>query len=331
MKVLVTGAGGFIGSHLVESLIHLGKSVKAFVHYNSRNSWGWLEIFNPEIKKALEIFTGDICDPFSVKEAMKDCDLVYHLAALISIPYSFHSPKMYVDINVKGTLNVLQAARELGVQRVIHTSTSEVYGTALFTPITEDHPLQGQSPYAASKIGADHLALSFYRTFNLPVIICRPFNTYGPRQSARAVIPTIILQIASGRQKIELGALHPTRDFSYIQDTVEGFLALAEAEEVAGEVLNLGSGFEVSIGDTALLIAEIMGVPIEFECQENRLRPEKSEVERLLSSNQKMLTKTKWIPRWSGKDGLQRGLSLTIDWFLDKDNSKYYKPTLYNI
>ncbi len=331
MKVLVTGAGGFIGSHLVETLIRQGYTVKAFVHYNSLNSWGWLDTFKPELRDSLEVFPGDICDPFGVKTAMEGCHLVFHLAALIAIPYSYHSPKMYVDVNVQGTLNVLQAARELGVQRIIHTSTSEVYGSALFVPITEEHPLQGQSPYSATKIGADQLVLSFYLSFNLPVTICRPFNTYGPRQSARAVIPTIILQLASGQKKINLGALHPTRDFTYVQDTADGFLAIASAKNIEGEVLNLGTGFDISIGDTARLIAEIMEVQIEFDCQEDRLRPLKSEVERLQASNSKALQQAGWTPQWTGIDGFKRGLALTIDWFRQKENLNRYKPSIYNI
>jgi len=331
MKVLVTGAGGFIGSHLVEALVRQGKSVKAFVRYNSANRWGWLETLPSEILHEVEVFAGDLCDPFGVQKAVSGCEQIYHLGALISIPYSYHSPKMFVETNIGGTLNLLQAALEQGVTKIVHTSTSEVYGTALFTPITEDHPLQGQSPYAASKIGADQLVLSFYRSFNLPVTICRPFNTYGPRQSARAVIPTIILQIVSGKRKIKLGALHPTRDFSFIQDTVDGFCALGEAEGVEGEVLNLGSGWDISIKDTALMIAEIMGTSIEFEVEEARLRPAKSEVSRLLSSHRKMTEKTGWEPRWGGREGLRKGLALTIDWFLRPENQRYYKPFLYNI
>lgn len=331
MKVLVTGAGGFIGSHLVEALIGQGQSVRAFVHYNSRNTWGWLDACEPGPQGRLEVFTGDICDPFGVKDAMGGCDLVMHLAALIAIPYSYHSPGTYVDVNIKGTLNVLQAARELGVQRIIHTSTSEVYGTALFVPITEKHPLQGQSPYSATKIGADQLALSFYRSFDLPVTICRPFNTYGPRQSARAVIPTIILQISSGQRRIQIGALRPTRDFNYVQDTVDGFLALATAKGVEGEVINLGTGFDISIEEVAQLIAELMGVQIDFDLQDERLRPAKSEVERLQASSQKALQMTGWAPRFGGREGLKRGLVLTIDWFTKKENLNQYKSRHYSI
>jgi len=330
-KVLVTGAGGFIGSHLVETLIRQGQTVRAFVHYNSRNSWGWLDTCEPELRSRLEVFAGDICDPFGVKDAMRGCDLVMHLAALISIPYSYNSPATYIAVNINGTLNVLQAARELGVQRVVHTSTSEVYGTPLFVPITEKHPLQGQSPYSASKIGADQLALSFYRSFDLPVTICRPFNTYGPRQSARAVIPTIILQINSGQRRIKLGALSPTRDFNYVQDTVDGFLAVASAKGVEGEVINLGTGFDISIEGVARLIAGMMGVQIEFDQEEERLRPAKSEVERLQASNQKALQIAGWAPRFGGREGLERGLALTIDWFTRKENLNKYKSTYYNI
>lgn len=331
MKVLVTGAGGFIGSHLVETLVRRGKLVKAFVHYNSENRWGWLETLSSDILNEVEIIPGDLCDPFGVKKAVSGCEQIYHLGALISIPYSYQSPKTFIETNVGGTLNLLQAALESGVKKFIHTSTSEVYGSALFTPITEDHPLQAQSPYAASKIGADQLALSFYRSFDLPVTICRPFNTYGPRQSARAIIPTIILQLASGKKNIRLGALHPTRDFSFIQDTVEGFCVLGETDGLEGEVLNLGSGWDISIKDIACLIAEIMGVSVQLEVEDVRLRPAKSEVDRLLSSHQKMTEKTGWKPRWGNQEGLRRGLDLTIEWFNRPENRKYYKPFLYNI
>ena len=262
--VLVTGADGFIGSHLTEALVRNGFKVRAFVYYNSFNSWGWLDQCPSEIKGQFEVFPGDIRDPHGVKEAMKGCDAVLHLAALIAIPFSYHSPDTYVDTNVKGTLNILQAARELGVQRVIHTSTSEVYGTAQFVPITEQHPLQGQSPYSATKIAADQLAYSFYSSFDLPVVTVRPFNTYGPRQSARAVIPTVITQIANGARKVKLGALTPTRDFSYVQDTVTGFLAVLNSNNGLGQVVNLGSNFEVSIGDTVSLIAECMNATVEI-------------------------------------------------------------------
>ncbi len=258
-KILVTGADGFIGSHLTEELVRQGHSVRAFVLYNSFNSWGWLDNAEPEVRRSLDVFAGDIRDPHGVKTAMKGCDVVMHLAALIAIPYSYHSPDTYVDTNVKGTLNIVQAARELGVQKLVHTSTSEVYGTAKFVPITEDHPLQGQSPYSASKIGADQIAMSFFNSFNTPVSIIRPFNTYGPRQSARAIIPTVITQIASGQRVLKLGALHPTRDFNFITDTVRGFIAVAESDRSIGEVINIGSNFEVSIGDTVKMISESHG------------------------------------------------------------------------
>jgi NAD dependent epimerase/dehydratase len=288
-RVLVTGADGFIGSHLVEALVGKGYAVRPFVLYNSFGSWGWLDTVDPEVRESLDIFAGDVRDPHGVKAAMYGCDIVFHLAALIAIPYSYHSPDTYVDTNVKGTLNVVQAARELGVEKVVHTSTSEVYGTAKFVPITEEHPLQGQSPYSASKIGADQIAWSFFASFDTPIAIVRPFNTYGPRQSARAVIPTIITQIATGKRRIKLGALRPTRDFNYVDDTVRGFIAAAESDASIGEVINVGSGFEISIGDLAHLIAEAMGVEIDIETDDVRLRPEKSEVERLLASNEKAL------------------------------------------
>ncbi|SNB45037.1 NAD-dependent 4,6-dehydratase LegB [Geobacter sp. DSM 9736] len=330
-KILVTGADGFIGSHLIEELVRRGCDVRAFVLYNSFNSWGWLDHSEVEIRKSLDVFSGDIRDPHGIKEAMKGCDVVLHLAALIAIPYSYHSPDTYVDTNVKGTLNVIQAARELGVEKVVHTSTSEVYGTARFVPITEEHPLQGQSPYSASKIGADHIAMSFHTSFGTPVSIIRPFNTYGPRQSARAVIPTIISQIASGSRKIKLGSLHPTRDFNYINDTVEGFIAIAESDRSVGEVINVGSNFEVSIGDTVRTIADIMDVSIEIETDDVRLRPERSEVERLWADNRKALEVTGWQPSYAGLSGLRRGLTETVDWFCKPENLRRYKADRYNI
>lgn len=330
-KILVTGADGFIGSHLTEELIHQGYNVKAFVYYNSFNSWGWLDSSSYDIKRELEVFSGDIRDPHGVKEAMKGCDVVLHLASLIAIPYSYHSPDTYVDTNIKGTLNILQATRELGVSKVVHTSTSEVYGTAQYVPINENHPLQGQSPYSASKIGADQMALSFYRSFETPVSIIRPFNTYGPRQSARAVIPTIITQLASGRNKIKLGALSPTRDFNYVKDTVNGFISVMNSEKSIGEVINIGSNYEVSIEETANLIAEVMGVPIEIESDENRLRPEKSEVERLWADNSKARDLLNWSPEYSGVEGFKRGLAETIEWFTNKKNLETYKTDIYNI
>ena len=330
-KILVTGADGFIGSHLSEQLTRIGCDVRAFVFYNSFNSWGWLDHSKPEIKKSLEVFAGDVRDPHGVKRAMKGCDLVFHLAALIAIPYSYHSPDTYIDTNVKGTLNIVQAARELEIEKVIHTSTSEVYGTARFVPITEDHPLQGQSPYAASKIGADQIAMSFYLSFGTPVAIIRPFNTYGPRQSARAVIPTVIIQLASGIGKIKIGSLHPTRDFNYVKDVVQGFIAVAESDQSVGKVVNIGSNFEISIGDTVQLIGKRMGVEIEIETSAERIRPQKSEVERLWADNSKAKRLTGWTPRYAGIDGFKRGLSETVEWFADPENLMKYKAYIYNV
>ncbi|MEK7356040.1 MAG: NAD-dependent 4,6-dehydratase LegB, partial [Bdellovibrionota bacterium] len=315
--ILVTGADGFIGSHLTEGLVRAGHQVKAFTFYNSFNSWGWLDHCSKDVKGQFEVFSGDIRDPHGVKESMKGCDAVLNLAALIAIPYSYHSPDTYVDTNIKGTLNVLQAARELGVRRVIHTSTSEVYGTARFVPITEEHPLQGQSPYSATKIAADQLAYSFYTSFGLPVSIVRPFNTYGPRQSARAVIPTIITQIATGKRQIRLGAVSPTRDFNYVQDTVAGFIAALRSDRGLGEVTNLGSNYEISIGDTAKLIAEVMNADIEIVTDEARIRPEKSEVERLWADNTKARELFNWQPVYAGREGFKRGLGETVEWFTD--------------
>jgi NAD dependent epimerase/dehydratase len=331
LKVLVTGADGFIGSHLTETLIAQGYDVRAFTLYNSFNSWGWLDQSPKHIREKLDVFSGDIRDPHGVKAAMQGCDAVLHLAALIAIPFSYHSPDTYVDTNVKGTLNVLQAARELGIKRVIHTSTSEVYGTARFVPITEEHPLQGQSPYSASKIGADQLAYSFYASFDLPVVIARPFNTYGPRQSARAVIPTIITQIANGQRQIKLGAVSPTRDFNFVKDTVSGFIAALEGTGGLGEVVNFGSNFEISIGDTAKLIAEVMGNEIEIITDEARLRPENSEVERLWAANAKAKALFNWEPTYAGHQGFKRGLEETAQWFKDPANLAAYKADRYNI
>lgn len=330
-KILVTGADGFIGSHLTEELIRRGYDVRAFVLYNSFNSWGWLDSSEPEIRKSIDVFAGDIRDPHGVRTAMQGCDMVLHLAALIAIPYSYHSPDTYVDTNVKGTLNVVQAARELGVAKVVHTSTSEVYGTARFVPITEEHPLQGQSPYSASKIGADQIALSFYSSFDTPVAVIRPFNTYGPRQSARAVIPTIISQIAAGSRQIKLGSLHPTRDFNYVMDTVRGFVSVAECDAAVGEVINIGSNYEISIGETVEMIAEVMGAEVEVLSDDVRLRPEKSEVERLWADNAKALRLTGWKPDFVGRDGLRRGLAETVAWFRDPNNLKSYKTQMYAI
>ena len=329
--ILVTGADGFIGSHLTEALVREGFNVRAFVYYNSFNSWGWLDQCAGDIKGQFEVFPGDIRDPHGVKEAMKDCEAVMHLAALIAIPFSYHSPDTYVDTNIKGTLNVLQAARELRVSRVIHTSTSEVYGTAQFVPITENHPLQGQSPYSATKIAADQLAFSFHSSFDLPVVTIRPFNTYGPRQSARAVIPTIIAQIANGNRSVKLGSLTPTRDFSYIKDTVAGFIAALKGEPGLGEVINLGSNFEISISETAQLIAEYMGVPIDLISNSERMRPENSEVERLWADNTKAKELFGWQPTYSGREGFKRGVAETIDWFTQPQNLRSYKSDIYNL
>lgn len=330
-RILITGADGFIGSHLTEALVRAGYKVRAFVFYNSFNSWGWLDQCADDVKGKFEVFAGDIRDPHGVKAAMNGCDAVLHLAALIAIPYSYHSPGTYVDTNIKGTLNVLQAARELGVRRVVHTSTSEVYGTARFVPITEQHPLQGQSPYSATKIAADQLAYSFFASFGLPVVIARPFNTYGPRQSARAVIPTIITQIASGQRQIKLGAVSPTRDFNYVQDTVAGFIAALKSDLGVGEVVNFGSNFEISIGDTAQLIAEAMSTEIEIVTDEVRLRPGNSEVERLWAENEKAKALFGWQPEYSGRDGFKRGLAETADWFVKSGNLRAYKADSYNI
>jgi NAD dependent epimerase/dehydratase len=330
-KILITGADGFIGSHLTEALVREGYDVRAFVLYNSFNSWGWLDHCAADVKGRFEVFAGDVRDPYGVRAAMKGCDAVLHLAALIAIPYSYHSPDTYVDTNIKGTLNIVQAARDLGAAQVIHTSTSEVYGTARFVPITEEHPLQGQSPYSASKIGADQIALSFHTSFGTPVSVLRPFNTYGPRQSARAVIPTVITQIASGKRQIKLGATHPTRDFNYVADTVAGFLAALRTGAGVGEVINLGSNYEISIGDTARAIAEVMGVQIEILEDAQRLRPEKSEVERLWASNAKAASLIGWSPAWGGLEGFRRGLTETVQWFTSGETLAGYKADIYNL
>jgi dTDP-glucose 4,6-dehydratase len=327
----VTGAGGFIGSHLVDALVRRGTDVRAFVRYDAQNSWGWLDHVDDAVQAAIDVVPGDVRDPHGVQTAMEGCDTVYHLAALIGIPYSYRSPDTYVDTNVTGTLNVLQAARALNIEKVVHTSTSEVYGTAQVVPMTEDHPLQAQSPYAASKIGADQMALSFHRSFDLPVAVARPFNTYGPRQSARAVIPTIATQIADGRRTLQLGALHPTRDFNFVEDTVEGFLAVGKSPQTVGEVVNIGSGHEISIGDLAHLIADVMDTEISIETEEERLRPEESEVDRLLADPSKLEALTKWTPPESGEAGLRNGLEVTAKWFSEPEHLSYYKVGQYSV
>ncbi|NCB96814.1 MAG: SDR family NAD(P)-dependent oxidoreductase [Bacteroidia bacterium] len=324
-KILITGSDGFIGSHLTEQLVRAGNSVKAFVLYNSFNTWGWLDSLPKEILSEIEIFQGDIRDPNGVKQAMKGMDEVFHLAALIAIPFSYHSPDTYVDTNIKGTLNVLQAARELGTSRVLVTSTSEVYGTAQYVPIDESHPFQGQSPYSATKIGADRLAESFYRSFGTPVTIVRPFNTYGPRQSARAVIPTIITQLLAGKQEIRLGALSPTRDFNYVKDTVQGFIEIAKSERTIGEEINIATQQEISIGQLAGELIRQINPIAQIVCDEERLRPEKSEVNRLLGSNEKIKQLTGWKQRYT----LEQGLAETIEFF--RHNLDKYKIDIYNI
>jgi len=331
MKILVTGADGFIGSHLTEALVRNGHDVRAFVFYNSFNQWGWLDHCSQDIQGKFEVFPGDIRDPHGVKLAMKGCETVLHLAALIAIPYSYHSPDTYIDTNIKGTLNILQAARELSLSKVVHTSTSEVYGTARFVPISEEHPLLGQSPYSASKIGSDALAYSFHASFGTPVVILRPFNTYGPRQSARAVIPSIITQIASGKRQIKIGAVHPTRDFNFIEDTVSGYLALLKNDKVIGEVINIGSNFEISIGETIKEIANVMNVKVDILSDELRKRPKKSEVERLWADNQKAIKLLDWKPKYSGIEGFRKGLSVTAEWFTNKKNLDIYKTNIYNL
>jgi len=324
-RVLVTGADGFIGSQLVEMLVKGGYKVKALSQYNSFNNWGWLE--NVVCKGEIEVLTGDIRDPHFCKHIVKDVDIIYHLAALIAIPYSYIAPDSYVDTNIKGTLNICQAAKENGNIRVIHTSTSEVYGTAQYVPIDENHPTQPQSPYSATKIAADAMAMSFYNAFDLPVTIARPFNTYGPRQSARAVIPTIITQISNGVKEIKLGDVTPTRDFNYVDDTCRGFIALAECDESIGETVNIGSNFEISIGDTLNLVKELMNSDVEFVVDENRIRPSKSEVFRLWCDNSKIKELTGFKPQVNIKEGLQK----TIDWITQPDNLKKYKSEIYNV
>jgi dTDP-glucose 4,6-dehydratase len=323
MKVLITGAGGFIGSHLTELLVEKGFDVKAFVHYNSKNNWGWLE--SSSIKNDIEVITGDIRDYDSVNSAMKGCNSVFHLAALIGIPYSYISPKAYIETNVTGTYNVLESTKQLNFEQILITSTSETYGTAQYVPIDEKHPVVGQSPYSATKISADQLSLSYYLSFGLPVKIVRPFNTYGPRQSARAVIPTIISQIASGRRKLKLGNLHPTRDLTFVKDTAKGFYEIYKSEKTIGQATNIGMSEEITIRDLALKIADLMNVEISFQNDNQRIRPENSEVERLFCDNSKIKSTTNWTPDYS----LESGLKETIEWFMK--NTDIYKSDIYNV
>jgi NAD dependent epimerase/dehydratase len=327
MKILVTGADGFIGSHLVERLVKDGHKVKAFVCYNSFNSWGWLDTFDQDILSNVEIFAGDIRDPYGVRVAMKGCDCVFHLAALIAIPFSYHSPDSYIETNVKGTLNVLQAARDIQVSRVLVTSTSEVYGTAQFVPITELHPKQPQSPYSASKIGADAIADSFYRSFDLPLTIVRPFNTFGPRQSARAVIPTIISQLLNGAEEIKLGDITPTRDLLFVKDTVNGFVKIAECGKLIGHEVNIATQSEISVGDLAQSLINQINPKAKIVSDSVRLRPEKSEVFRLFGSNEKLKSFTDWNQKYSLEDGLAE----TVKWFSIKENLQQYKSAIYNV
>lgn len=313
-KVLITGADGFIGSHLAEELLRIGCDVRAYVFYNARGSAGWLDDLPKHARQALEVVPGDVRDPYAVRQAVRGCQVVFHLAALIGIPYSYQAPESYADTNLKGTLNILQACRELDVMKVVHTSSSEVYGTAQWVPISETHPLQAQSPYAASKIAADQFALSFQRAFGTPVAVIRPFNTYGPRQSLRAIIPTIIRQIAAGIRTLQLGATHPTRDFTYVRDTVRGFVAIGESDRSVGEVIHIGSGCEISIGELASVIAEIMSAEVAAETDPSRLRPAASEVERLWADNAKARELLGWTPQYAERSGLVRGLRETIAW-----------------
>ena len=330
-KILITGAEGFIGSHLTERLVKLGHNVKAFTLYNSFNSKGWLDYCDKDIMKEFEIFSGDIRDLGSVRAAAKSCDIIIHLAALIGIPYSYYAPQSYIDTNIKGTQNVLETARDFEVEKIIHTSTSEVYGTARFVPITEEHPLQAQSPYSASKIGADQLAMSYYSSYKLPVTVLRPFNTYGPRQSIRAVIPTIIFQILKKKTFIDLGLLNPKRDFSYIDDTVEAFVKAIRLTKKHGDIINIGSNFEVSIRDTVQIISKLMGRKIKITTDKRRLRPKASEVNRLLASNNKAKKIIKWQPKYSGQSGFKEGLSKTIKWFSQQNNLSIYNDDSFSL
>ena len=330
-KILVTGADGFIGSHLVETLLERDYEVKALCLYNSQSSWGWLENINNKNNKNLEVILGDIRDYNFIKNSILDCDTIFHLAALIAIPYSYVAPRSYIETNVIGTLNILEASKEINLSKIIHTSTSETYGSAQFVPIHELHPLIAQSPYAASKIGADQLAISYYKSFGTPVTILRPFNTYGPRQSARAVIPTIISQIANDNKILKLGSLSPTRDFNFVEDTCEAYIKVANSKNTNGEVINTCSNFEISIGETANLIAELMNADINIIEENARIRPRDSEVNRLFGDNSKIKSLTGWVPSYGGKDGFKKGLEITIKWFQDKKNLMHYKSQIYNV
>lgn len=330
-KILVTGADGFIGSHVVEKLVETGYDVRAFVFYNSFNSWGWLDHVDDRVRSAIDVFPGDIRDPHGTQRAVAGCDVVLHLAALIAIPFSYHSPATYVETNINGTLNLLEAARSHDVSRFVSTSTSEVYGTAQYVPIDEDHPLVGQSPYAATKIAADQMALAYYRSYEMPVTVIRPFNTFGPRQSARAVIPTIITQLLSGQPELRLGAVSPTRDFNFVTDIARAFAAMIDAPDVIGEVVNIGTGFEISIGDLAALISELTGSDTPIRSDEDRYRPDKSEVERLCAHADKAKRLLGWEPEYTGRAGLEAALRETIAWFGDPENLQRYKAEIYNI
>lgn len=324
-KVLVTGAEGFIGSHLTERLVELGADVTALAQYNSFNSWGWIDTFDKNVLDSIKVETGDIRELDGMNRIIKGQEVVFHLAALIAIPYSYLSPMAYVRTNVEGTVNVLEACRNHDVQKIIHTSTSETYGTALYVPIDEKHPMQGQSPYSASKIGADKMAESFYKSFNMPIATIRPFNTYGPRQSARAVIPTIISQILAGKKEIKLGSLTPTRDFNYVKDTAEAFIKIAESDKTIGEVINAGSNYEITIGDTVKKVIDIIGKDVKIICDEERIRPEKSEVNRLWADNTKIKELTGWAPNYN----IDQGLAETVEWI--KNNLQHYKTDIYNV
>jgi NAD dependent epimerase/dehydratase len=331
-KVLVTGAGGFIGSHLVEELVRRGQSVRALVMYNSLNSWDWLDTLPKDVLSQVEVVTGDIRDPHQVRATVKGCDTVYHLAALIAIPYSYVAPQSYIETNITGTLNVVQAARDLEISgRVIQTSTSEVYGTAQTVPILESHPLVGQSPYSATKIASDQIALSYYMSFQLPVSIVRPFNVYGPRQSARAIIPTVLSQIAAGKSEIKVGSITPTRDFTFVKDTARGFIDVGNSDVALGTVTHVSSNFEISIGDMIKLASEVLGRKVSVVTDQQRIRPAKSEVERLWGDNSKAIKGTSWRPEYGGVEGFKRGLKETAEWFAKPENLARYKTDIYNV